>query len=107
MNKRFKEIITYKALGHKLSFAATGAFGDEIMESLVDSKQVKNVCAPLPNAVVERLESTIELLNLTKREFITQAIISALDESAEIIASLDIFEIDREIEAHKAKIEAQ
>lgn len=105
MNKYFTEIITHRALSFKLSGHLTGAFGDSLIAEKPElAKQFKNLCAPIPLDIVERLENTLNTLNLTKREFLTQAIISALDEAEKIMQEVDITEyLIEEAEALKAR----
>ncbi len=104
MNKYFKEIITHKALSFKLSGHFTGSLVDDLIETKPEvAKQFKNVCAPIPLDVVERLEHTLNTLNLTKREFLTQAVISALDEAEAIMDEIDITEYLREEVETKSK----
>lgn len=92
MNKYFKEIITHRCLDFKLS-GIGGSLLDELIETKPHlSKQFKNVCAPIPLDVAKRLEDTLNTLNLTKREFMTQAILSALDETQAIMDEIDITE---------------
>jgi len=92
MNKYFKEIITHRCLDFKLS-GVGGPLVDELIETKPDlAKQFKNVCAPIPLEIAERLEHTLNTLNLTKREFITQAIFSALEETKAIMDEIDITE---------------
>lgn len=93
MNKYFKEIITHRALSFKLSGHLTGSLVDSLIAEKPElAKQFKNVCAPIPLDVAERLEHTLNTLNLTKREFLTQAILSALDETQAIMDEIDITE---------------
>lgn len=104
MNKHFREIITHKALEFKLSGVLTGSLADDLIASKPElANQFKNVCAPIPLALVERLENTLNTLNLTKREFLTQAVISALDEAEAIMEEIDITEYFREEADTKAK----
>lgn len=92
MNKYFKEIITHRCLDFKLS-GVGGPIVDELIQTKPDlAKQFKNVCAPIPLDLAERLENTLNTLNITKREFLTQAVLSALDETKAIMDEIDITE---------------
>ncbi len=98
MNKYFKEIITHRCLDFKLSGHLTGSLVDSLIAEKPEiAKQFKNVCAPLPLDVAERLENTLGTLNLTKREFLTQAIVSALEETQAIMDEIDITEYMNEV----------
>lgn len=93
MNKYFREMLTHRALEFKLAGHLQGRLVDELIETKPDlAKQFKNVCAPIPLDLVERLENTLNTLNFTKREFLTQAIISALDDAETIMDEVDITE---------------
>jgi hypothetical protein len=41
--------------------------------------KLKNICAYMPETLVNRLEKTLALLEMSKREFITMAVVEALD----------------------------
>ncbi|MGZ3904981.1 MAG: hypothetical protein ACXVC6_14870 [Bacteroidia bacterium] len=109
MNKYFKEVITSKSLEFKLSGQLTGRFTDALIESNPELKaQFKNVCAPIPLKLNEELESTLGILGLSKREFMTMAIASALEEAKAIMDEIDITEYHVEFaEARKAEEEAR
>jgi hypothetical protein len=97
MNKYFKEVITKKALEFKLSGYLTGSFGDSLIENEPGLKaQFKNVCAPIPLQLNEELENMLGLLQLTKRDFFTMAITSAIDEAKSLMDDIDITEYMRE-----------
>lgn len=92
MNKYFKEVITHRCLDFKLS-GIEGKLVDDLIEHKPEiAKRFKNLCAPIPLEIVDRLENTLNTLNLTKREFLTQAILSALDETQAIMDEIDITE---------------
>lgn len=90
---RLDEILTFKALAFKHS-AGNSQLVDYILESEPEKYQhvTKNVCAHLPIPLVERLENSLSLLNMSKREFITAALIDALDRFDKIANQYDIFE---------------
>jgi len=93
MNKYFREMITHRALEFKLSGHLSGAIADQLISEKPElANKFKNVCAPIPLDLVDRLENTLNTLNLTKREFLTQAIISALDDAEAIMDEVDITE---------------
>jgi len=93
MNKYFREVIVKNALDVKHSGQITGLFAEHLLEENPKLKaQFKNVCAPIPLALNEELESLTKLLGLSKRDFLTMAIASAIDESRVIIEDIDIDE---------------
>lgn len=91
MNKSILEQkLTYKALGF--------IYGDndKIIDYALDSgdegmkKHFKNVCAPLSAPLTERLESTLGLLQMSKREFFELAIIEALNKADEVMKAVGV-----------------
>ena len=107
MNKFFEERITHKALQFKLMGQLSGRLVDSLIAENPNAPEIKanfkNVCAPIPLSMNERLESVIGLLDLSKRDFLTMAIASALDDAEAIIGKLNVFEY---IEDDSKKIEA-
>jgi hypothetical protein len=84
LSKQFEEYVTYRTLVHKYDDSA------HLMDRLLErgeSKgiEVKNVCAKLGIPLVDRLESVVEFLGVSKREFIEFAIIEAVQCSEQII----------------------
>lgn len=95
----FKQKLTHKALSFKFSLGGGSALVDHIIDSSSgDSEElaklkVKNVCAALSIPLIERLENTLGILGMSKREFFEMAIIQALDEADKIIEEVDVFEL--------------
>lgn len=50
-----------------------------------DLFEVKNVCAKIPVTIAERLDNTLGVLEMSKREFIELALIEAMNRVDEII----------------------
>lgn len=81
----FEQKITHKVLSFKLDESA------KLIDLLLDDPdasenfkkqlKLKNVCAQLQEPLVNRLESTLSILSMSKREFLELAIIEALDKS--------------------------
>ena len=111
MNKDFRSYLQYKALSHRFSTRnsalldvllknapsqhVTGSSGDQIeITELNEDVKLQNVCAKIPLPLVERLESALSILSMSKREFIEIAIINALDETDSIFAENDVFADD-------------
>lgn len=111
MNKYLKELITQRALTFKLE-GWQSPHQAEFMESLIEkdpksAEIFKNVCAPLPVDLAKRLEDTIGLLGLTKRQFLTNAVSSALDDADLIMKELDIFEYENEYQENLKKLQEE
>ncbi len=104
----FDQFIQYKSLDFKYSSSGAKLF-DLIIEDSEQSEKLplKNVCAKLHIDLVERLDNTINSLDISKRVFIEYAIIEALNRADEIMNEVDITEFLREqgeaMAAKKAK----
>ena len=93
MNKYFKEVITKNALEVKLQSVVSGRFAEAIIEQTPELKaQFKNVCAPISLQLNEELEKVTGRLGLSKRDFLTMAIASAIDEAKILMDEIDIDE---------------
>jgi len=102
MNKYLKEVVTHRALDFKLTGFNHGSAGELMTEKLIkESGKYKNVCAQLPEPMIKEFEDTINILGLSKREFITMAIQSSLDEAKQIMDEIDIFEYVAELSEDK------
>lgn len=92
---KLDEILIYKSLAFK-----HGADGSAFLDLVISQNQdnpalqavTKNVCAHLSVGLVERLESALGVLEMSKREFIEIAIIDALDRFDTIASQYDIFQ---------------
>jgi len=82
MKSILEKKLTYRALGflYQHDFLIDSAMENPSPE-LQEKFKIKNVCAQLSGVLVERLETTLSLLNMSKGEFITSAIIDALDKA--------------------------
>lgn len=110
MNDHFKAYVQFKALSHRFSSPLPGgghtidhildAFESEALKSkngkrvddlvINESLSLQNVCAKLSVPLVRRMEADIEVLSMSKREFIELAVISALDECERIMAENEV-----------------
>lgn len=90
---RLDEILTYRALAFKHGQLVTNS---GIIDAAISDGQApsvtKNVCAHLSLPLVDRLETALGILDMSKRAFIESAIIDALDRYDSIAAEHDIFE---------------
>lgn len=88
MSSYMTELLDFRALAFKHNQA-------HVMSAVLDeadlSKVGKQVCTTLSNEATERLESTLKILDLSKRKFIEMAILHALDEADRILAERDVF----------------
>lgn len=75
---RLEEILTYKALAFKHG-PSQSPLVDLVVAQNPESNVTKNVCAHLSIHLVDRLESALGVLDMSKRQFIETAIIDALD----------------------------
>lgn len=89
MSSQFDEYITYKALGRK--FDDSGRLLDLILDNSPDdpeaariSAELKQICAKISPAVIDRLDSITAFLDISKREFIELALIEAVRRAEEI-----------------------
>jgi hypothetical protein len=104
MNDYFKSYLQYKTLEHRFrtpfdgntidellrgfeTKAFTDENGDQVEETVINERlKLQNVCAKMPVQLVRRLEATLEVLSMSKREFIELAIITAIEEAERIFA---------------------
>ena len=93
----FTQLIEHKSLSLKFDDSAK-FFDCAIKEdpSLEEKLELKNVCAKLHVSLANRLDTTVNSLNISKREFIQYALIEALDRADEIMSEVDITEFLRE-----------
>lgn len=93
--KHLTELLTYRALHFKLS-SVTGS--DFLLERAIEDDntasdlKLKNVCAKLSVQLSDRIDNTVNILDISKRRFIEAAIIAALDEADRVMEEVNIFE---------------
>lgn len=91
MTAQFDEYITYKALGRK--YDDTGKLLDHLLAEVPDGGtpdikgfgEIRNLCAKVPAALIDRLDSVIGFLDISKREFVELAVFEAIQRSEKII----------------------
>jgi flavin-binding protein dodecin len=116
----FDQFIKYRALRFKFDSLGSSTLGD--LESRIESGsllksddgqtvrrtsleeafpqlRIKNVCAKLSGDLVDRLDNSLSILGMSKRDFIEMALVEALDRVDQELADIDAFEF---IEARQA-----
>lgn len=108
----FDQYIQFKALGFK--FAGMGSLSISDLERMVEGGSLgqdvngtfvpaqtledvcpiplRNVCAKLSVELVDRLDNSLSILSMSKREFIEMALIEALDKVDQVLEDIDAFE---------------
>jgi hypothetical protein len=87
-SSNFDEFVLYRALALKFSGSHNlGSLPDEAL----DTARFRNVCAKMHPDLVDRLDSVISLLGVSKRDFIEIALIDALDRSEKTLHDVDAF----------------
>lgn len=90
-SSNFDEYITFKALGRK--YDDSGKLIDRLLQDVPDGCQppiegygeIKNMCAKVPSALVDRLDNVSDFLDISKREFIEIAVVAAIQRAEQII----------------------
>lgn len=88
---KFEEYVKYRALAFKFQDVTQNS---TLLEHAIDQlpeTDFKHVSAKLSAALVERLDKQIQILDMSKRQFIEIALIDALDRVEQINDELDIF----------------
>jgi len=96
--------LTYKALGFIVDDSET--ILDIALQSepdLLVKHHFKNVCAMISEPLTKRLEDTLSLLKITKREFIELAIIEALNQADVIMDECGVTDYLEDLARHQAK----
>lgn len=92
----FDQYIQHRVLSFKFTNVDNGKLFDHLLDSgqLVDtgSTELRNVCAKLSVALADRLDNTLGLIDMSKRQFIEMALIEALDKVDQAVQELDAFE---------------
>lgn len=121
----FDQFIKYRALRFKFDSLGSSTLGD--LESRIESGsllksddgqtvrrtsleeafpqlRIKNVCAKLSGDLVDRLDNSLSILGMSKRDFIEMALVEALDRVDQELADIDAFEF---IEARQVADEGE
>jgi len=109
----FDQFIKYRALRFKFDSLGSATLGD--LESHIESGsllksddgqsvrrtsleeafpqlRIKNVCAKLSGDLVDRLDNSLGILGMSKRDFIEMALVEALDRVDQELHDIDAFE---------------
>lgn len=109
----FDQFIKYRALRFKFDSLGSSTLGD--LESHIESGsllksddgqtvrrtsleeafpqlRIKNVCAKLSGDLVDRLDNSLGILGMSKRDFIEMALVEALDRVDQELHDIDAFE---------------
>lgn len=109
----FDQFIKYRALRFKFDSLGSLTLGD--LESHIESNtllksddgqtargtsleealpqlRIKNVCAKLSGDLVDRLDNSLGILGMNKRDFIEMALVEALDRVDQELEDIDAFE---------------
>lgn len=86
-------LLTERALRLIRSYG-DGDLPDSILEQALNqsSPAIKNMCAKVSVQLVDRLDETCNLLDISKRKFIETAVIEALNKADQIISSEGVFD---------------
>jgi hypothetical protein len=63
---------------------------DEVTPNDLLPAELRNVCAKLDSLIVDRLDRTLDVLGMTKRDFIELALVEALDKSDQILSTFGV-----------------
>jgi hypothetical protein len=92
--------ILMRALQFKSSLEGQSSGNNYAMEKAIEehaakSDEFKTVCAPISVPLFDRMGDKIQILGMSKRQFIEMAIVEALDRCDEIMNEVDVFESTR------------
>lgn len=97
MNTHFEQKLLHKALNYKFN-EVHGSILERAVEEMATQEnppiKLKNICAYVPETFAKRLEDMLDLLKMSKREFVTLALHEALDKADKIIEEVNIYEED-------------
>ena len=109
----FDQFIKYRALRFKFDSLGSSTLGDAegmiergsmlvsddgqtvrrtSLEEAFPQLRIKNVCAKLSGDLVDRLDNSLGILGMSKRDFIEMALIEALDRVDQELHDIDAFE---------------
>jgi len=92
----FEQYVEYRLMDFKFSTIGQDSHGiNNVIEQHIhseDNPHLKQVCAKLPVPLVEKLDSVINQLDISKRKFIQLALIEAIEKVETLERDIDIFE---------------
>ena len=90
---KFDEVIRYKALALKNTMSGPTAIFDLLKESdTKDMPNTRNICAIIHVSLFEKVESLTNLLNISKRQFVENALIEAVERANIIVKEVNPME---------------
>jgi len=86
-------LLTERTL-HRIRSICDGDLPDSLVDQAMpdSSPIIKNMCAKVSVQLVDRLDSTCQLLDVSKRKFIETAVIEALNRADQIMGSEGVWE---------------
>jgi hypothetical protein len=75
------QVLKLKAMGGGIN----GRMLDQLLEEAGETAPVRQMCAKVSHIVYEDLEQVVQLLDMSKREFIEAAVIDALAKAHDVI----------------------
>ena len=85
----FDQYIQHRVLSFKFLNVDNGKLFDHLLDSgqLVEtgSVELRNVCAKLSVELAERLDNTLSVIDMSKRQFIEMAILEAMDQAEHVL----------------------
>ena len=94
MRSPLELLLTERAL-HRVRSVCDSDFPDSIMDQAIaesSSPVIKNMCAKVSVQLVDRLDETCQLLDVSKRKFIETAVIEALNKAEQIMSAEGVWE---------------
>lgn len=100
-------LLTERTL-HRIRSICDGDLPDSIIDQAMpdSSPIIKNMCAKVSVQLVDRLDSTCQLLDVSKRKFIETAVIEALNRADQIMGSEGVWEAFDEDRMRQETVEA-
>lgn len=92
----FDQYIQHRVLAFKFTNVDNGKLFDRLIENgeIVDtgSVELRNVCAKLSVQLADRLDNTLAMIDMSKRQFVEMALIEALNKVDQALEEQNAFE---------------
>ena len=90
---KFEELIRYKALAVKNTISGNSTIFDVLKENdAKDMPNTRNICAIIHVSLFEKVESITSLLNISKRQFVEEALIEAVERASAVVNEVNPME---------------